>query len=172
MLELVSNPIVRVAAAFAVLSGFGTAPVSGAEPRVMIDWNLAPNLKVGSHKSGVACFPRSSLRWQEIAKPDPAIITAHLETLVALKFADPEVSGKLTSIKASLCTPWLGVGEAEPKSAIKISMRWTFREADGTSSNKVVDTEVARKRYDLRFDPTMFMEAVETSLREALSQRR
>ena len=122
MLPLENKTAFRSAIFFAALMGFGASGAEGTEPRIVVDWNLNPTDKVGSHKSGMACFPSGSLRWQEIAKPDPVLLENLLDTLLESNSAEQEVSGKLVSLKASLCTPWLGVGEAQPKSEIKISV--------------------------------------------------
>lgn len=167
-----NKAVIRSAIFFAALTGFGAPVAEGAEPRIAIDWNLSPTDKVGSHKSGMACFPSGSLRWQEIAKPDAALLGNLLESLLEPSSAEPEVSGKLVSLKASLCTPWLGVGEAQPKSEIKIFVRWTFRNAGGTSFDRVVETEIARKQYDLRRDPALLSDAIEANFRDAISQNR
>lgn len=156
----------------ALLGVAGTAPTRGAEPRVIVDWNLSPSDKVGSRKSGMACFPNGSLRWQEIAKPDPAKLAERLQSALRPISEEDQVRGKLVAIKASLCTPWLGVGEAEPKSTLKISMRWSFRTPSGVSTDEIIETELTRKRHDLRFDDALIADAVEVSLTKALSRKR
>lgn len=168
MPELGSKALIRIAVAAVIFSGFGVSSAYGAQPQIAIDWNLPPASKVGSHKSGLACFPNGALRWSEIAKPDIIEIANHVENPpTSMK---SKVSGKLLSIKASVCTPWLGVGESQPKSEIKIFMKWIVYNADGTSSERVVETAIARKQHDLRFDAALFAEAIETSLRRAMSQ--
>jgi hypothetical protein len=153
----------------AIFAGPFSTGAAALEPTVAINWNLAPIDKVGSHKSGMACLPNGSLIWREISKPDSAIIS---ETLIRLLVLDSvsgqNVFGDIVSIKASLCTPWLGVGESKPKSTLKIKVRWKVDRADGVPIDKLIETEVSRKSLDLRFDATLLLEALETSFRDAI----
>jgi hypothetical protein len=116
----------------------------------------------------MACFPNGSLRWQEIAKPENAELISRLDGLLLPDATEGKAVGKLMAIKASLCTPWLDVGEADSKSNLKITVKWTFHRANGILVDEVVETEVSRKKYDIRFDSALISEALEASLKEAL----
>lgn len=172
MVKITNKILLYLFDLFIIFLSFGVTHGHAAEPRVEVNWNLSPTDKVGSRKSGIACFPNGALRWKDIAKPDSSELATHLGALLLPNAQERQIKGKLVSIKASLCTPWLGVGEAEPKSTFKITMIWSFVEPSGILADEIVETEIGSKQLDLRVNATLFFEAFETSLKSALSRGR
>lgn len=167
-MERPNNIFYSIALALAFLVTDSGASATAAENDVQLNWQLAPTDKAGSVKSGAACFPNGSLLWREVAKPDPAILDSRLQALLqSRELGLYRVSGDIASVKAMVCSPWLGIG-AKPKSEIKLSIRWTFQSADGQTRSATVETSIARKQYDLRSDPALLLEAVEASLQKSL----
>ena len=168
MMERLSNIAPRFAFAFvlAIASHGASAQSTGSEVR--LNWRLAPTDRAGSEKSGAACFPNGALLWHELAKPDAQLVDSRLRALLQSRGVDQAaVSGEITSLKAMVCSPWLGIG-AKPKSEIKLSVEWTVRPDRGASINAVIETTVARKQFDLKSDPALLLEALESSLQKAL----
>lgn len=150
----------------AIVSDGAIAQPAGSEIR--LNWRLAPTDKAGSEKSGAACFPNGALLWREVARPDSQLVDSRLQALLHSRgIEQAAVSGEITSLKAMVCSPWLGIG-AKPKSEINISVRWTVQSDSGALINTVIETSVARKQFDLRSDPTLLLEALEFSLQKAL----
>lgn len=165
-----SNTAFRVALASVLMFGSNEANSKPPESEVRLNWHLAPTDKAGSRKSGLACFPNGKLLWREVALPDSQLLHFRLrEVLESRGIGDASVGGEVTSLKATICSPWLGVG-AKPKSEIKLSIRWTVQSDGGPSQSASVETSVARNEFDLRVDPALLIEAVEASLRKALSE--
>lgn len=143
---------------------------NAAESEVQLNWQLAPTDRAGSQKSGAACFPNGALLWREIAKPESQLVDSRLKALLELHGAgEASASGDVTSLKAMVCLPWLGIG-AQPKSEIKLSIRWTLILKGQQPSVHSADVAAARKQFDLRADANLLLEAIETSFREALSR--
>lgn len=163
-----SNIAPRFAFAFVLaIAGHG-ANAQSAGSEVRLNWRLAPTDKAGSEKSGAACFPNGALLWHEVAKPDAQLVNSHLRALLQSRGIDQAaVSGEVISLKAMVCSPWLGIG-AKPKSEIKLSIQWTVQPDSGPSINAVIETSVARKQFDLKSDPALLLEALESSLQKAL----
>lgn len=165
-----SNPAFRIALASVLMIGSIGANAKSAESEVRLNWQLAPTDKAGSEKSGLACFPNGTLLWREVALPDSQLLHSRLRAVLQSRgIGDASVGGEVTSLKAMICSPWLGVG-AKPKSEIKLSVRWTVQSDSGPSHSIFVETSVARKEFDLRIDPALLIEAVETSLQKALPE--
>lgn len=136
--------------------------------KVEINWKLAPSDKVGSEKSGAACFPNGTLHWQELAKPDSETLASQLKSLLASsQRSGISASGELISLKAMVCSAWLGMG-AQPKSEIKLSIQWSLQSEGRPPFETAVETSIARKKFDLRIDPALLQEAVETNFKKAL----
>jgi len=143
-----------------------------AEGQVQLNWRLAPTDKVGSQKSGAACFPNGTLLWQELAKPDPQLLDTRLRTLLEDRgVGEISASGDLIALKAMVCLPWLGIG-AQPKSEIKLSIRWTLSSGDLQPTVYTAEATVKRKTFDLRADADLLLKAVEASLQQVLSPER
>lgn len=167
-----SNLALRFASAFvlAIVGNGASARPAGSEVR--IDWRLAPTDKAGSEKSGAACFPNGELLWREVAKPDDQLVDSRLRALLQSHgIEQATVSGEITSLKSMVCSPWLGIG-AKPKSEIKLSIKWTVQSDSGPPINAIIATRVARKQFDLRNDPELLLEALESSLQESLLNNR
>jgi hypothetical protein len=165
-----SNTAFRITLASVLMIGSNGANAKSAESEVRLIWRLAPTDKAGSEKSGLACFPNGALLWREIAQPDSQLLHSRLLAVLESRgVGNASVGGEVTSLKAMICSPWLGMG-AKPKSEIKLSVRWTIRSDSGTSHSASVETSVARKEFDLRIDPALLLEAVETSLQKALPE--
>jgi len=167
-MERLSNLAPRFAFAFVLaIAGHG-ASAQSAGSEVRLNWRLAPADKAGSEKSGAACFPNGALLWHEVAKPDALLVDSRLRALLLSHGIDrAAVSGEITSLKAMVCSPWLGIG-AKPKSEIKLSIRWTVQPDSGPSIDAVVETSVARKQFNLKSDPALLLEALESSLQSVL----
>lgn len=167
-MERLSNIAPRVAFAFVLaIAGHG-ASAQSAGSEVRLNWRLAPTDKAGSEKSGAACFPNGALLWHEVAKPDALLVDSRLRALIESHgISQAAVSGEITSLKAMVCSPWLGIG-AKPKSEIKLSIRWTVQTGSGPSIDAVVETSVERKQFDLKSDPALLLEALESSLQRVL----
>lgn len=165
-----SNTAFRIALASVLMIGSNGAKAESAEKEVRLNWQLAPTDKAGSKKSGLACFPNGTLLWREVALPDSQLLHSRLRAVLQSRgVGDVSVGGEVTSLKAMICSPWLGVG-AKPKSEIKLSIRWTVQPDGGPPNSASVETSITRKEFDLRIDPALLIEAVETSLQKALPE--
>lgn len=143
-----------------------------AESKIQLNWQLAPTDKAGSQKTGAACFPSGMLLWRDLAKPDPQLLSSRLQALLEPNEArEASVSGDVTSLKATVCSPWLGMG-AQPKSEIKLSIRWTLFSEDVQPTTYTAESRAERKKFDLRTDADLLLEAIEASLRKAVSAKR
>lgn len=162
------NNTTLIAFAFILAIAANGASAQPAGSEVRLNWRLAPTDKAGSEKSGAACFPNGALLWREVAKPDAQLVDSRLQALLKSRgIEEAAVSGEITSLKAMVCSPWLGIG-AKPKSEIKLSIQWKVQSDSGTPIDAVVETSVARKQFDLRSDPALLLEALEFSLQKAL----
>lgn len=155
--------------ALLLLCAFHIAPARGetfSRP-VKLNWLLAPSDKVGSKKSGIACLPNGALQWHDLARPEVDLLAERLQALVeASPIATLSAQGDIVSIKAALCSAWLGMGR-QPKSEIQLSIRWSLQSGD----RQFIETgssNVQRKAFDLRTNADLLMEAVEASLKEVL----
>lgn len=173
-MEQWSKRAICIAFAFASIPVIGNvgANAKEVESQGKLNWQLAPTDKVGSQKSGAACFPNRTLFWRELARPDAQILDLRLKALLeAHGVGDASASGEVTSLKAMVCLPWLGMG-AQPKSEIKLSIRWTLLSKDLQTTVRITEATVARKKFDLRSDSNLLLDAIEASLLEALSPER
>lgn len=167
-----NNTALRIALASVLIIGGNGANAKSAESEIRLIWRLAPTDKAGSKKSGLACFPNGALLWREIAHPDSQLLHSRLRAVLESRgVRNASVDGEVTSLKAMICSPWLGMG-AKPKSEIKLSIRWAIQSDSGTSYSASVETSVARKEFDLRNDPALLLEAAEASLQKALPEAR
>lgn len=165
-----SSIVSRIILAFVLMIASNEASAQSDESHIQLNWLLAPIDKAGSEKSGLACFPNGALLWREVAKPDSQILDSRLDAVLRSRgIGDVSLSGEVTSLKAMICSPWLGMG-AKPKSEIRLSIRWTIQSDGALSRSASVATSVSRKEFDLRVDPALLIEAVEANLQKALSE--
>jgi hypothetical protein len=124
-----------------------------------IEYLPTPFEKVGKVQAGLLCLPKGKLRWRDIARPEDEKLLARLtEVLIAgglsapkradRLFADPEpqttyrLKVVVETVKLRLCVAGLGIGEMQPKSEGRLTVRWE-------TYDRAARAEVARVTYDV-----------------------
>jgi hypothetical protein len=141
-----------VSAAEPATVGSGAAAVAVSEVPAII-WTFDRRLHSGPSQKGLACLPSGRFALGDMAVPEDAVLREAL---------GGGVTAEISAMEASLCSAYMGMGKG-PSSRITLEVQW---HVDGQPCGATVSSKIRVRNADLRFNQTVFLQALQGS-REA-----
>lgn len=136
--------------------GVPETAVADSEIPVVV-WTFDRRLHSGASQKGLACLPAGRFALGDMAVPDDAVLR---------KALGRAVTAEITAMEASLCSAYMGIGKG-PSSRITLDVRW---HVNGQPCGAAVSSKIRVRNADLRFNETVFLQALQGSLEDLRGQ--